>query len=548
MVEEITFPTNKKYAMLFRRRSPPQNMITAQFPNPKVGQLSPGNVSISGYRKPETIEEALTLTDTPPRPPPHYANNALQSRPPVERSQSSEYFLEIKRSLGPREPKSKKTNFATIHTDATETQPAFESDAFAIQMPTTREPVLDKPIYRAKLPSPSRAQVEAYQTYKQKAQQVRERNNSEGVRVPSKIISYDYAYATENDRPSTLELNVSPPASPTQVSPAGSFPISPPVLQQAWTRPKQQVQVQIQGPRDMSDSRNISIARKPMGLGNTTSTTPPRYYQRGDADVGATRSTPSPVATPTKIKVCLKPRVTPSPPQKESIPALYNRSPQSSTDGSCSSSPTKSTPNFAYTTPGVADTIFGYGSKDISGTSAPKPETPKSKKTPEKRTLTSRWAWLRPTGPRVAKPASTQPTTSATIPKATTYVDPFVLHATPAPTNPSTPTASRPASPKKLTRITVTPAATARPATEKGKFETGFAQITSLGSLMLKICLLVYALVGLYFLLDAVREAVHALGAPFRVVKMVLGLVWVGVVWVARMVGRGGEGVGEVWV
>ncbi|KAF2684318.1 hypothetical protein K458DRAFT_388785 [Lentithecium fluviatile CBS 122367] len=56
-------------------------------------------------------------------------------------------------------------------------------------MPTTREPILDTPVFRAKLPSPSKAQVEAYQTYERKVQQVRERNNSEGVRVPSKIVS-----------------------------------------------------------------------------------------------------------------------------------------------------------------------------------------------------------------------------------------------------------------------------------------------------------------------------------------------------------------------
>lgn len=52
---------------------------------------------------------------------------------------------------------------------------------------------------------------------------------------------------------------------------------------------------------------------------------------------------------------------------------------------------------------------------------------------------------------------------------------------------------------------------------------------------------MVYALVGLYFLLDAIREAVHALGAPFRAMKMVAGCVWIGCAWVARVLGRGWE-------
>jgi hypothetical protein len=90
--------------------------------------------------------------------------------------------MEMRKSPTPKQqPRSRKTTDATIRTDATETQPAFESDAFAIHMPTTREPILFSPVLRAKLSSPSKAQVDAYQTYKRKAHEVQERNHREGV-------------------------------------------------------------------------------------------------------------------------------------------------------------------------------------------------------------------------------------------------------------------------------------------------------------------------------------------------------------------------------
>lgn len=510
-------------------------MISAQFPNPKLGLLSPNKVSIASYQTPETIGEALALSDPALYSPRHhYRGNSVRQQ--LERSQSSEYFLEIRKSPGPKEPKSRKTNFTTIQTDATDTQPAFESDAFAIQMPTTREPVVDAPVFRAKLPSPSKAQVEAYQTYKRKAQQVRERNNSEGVRVPSKIVSYDYACAAKNDQRSPLALQVNPPVSPPQLSVAGSFPISPPIPQHSWMSPKQPAQIHNHSSSSISESSNISIARTPIGLGTPRRDVSRPRYHRGDADVGATSHTPSPASTPTKIKVRVKPKaVDEESPQKESWWNLYNRSPQSSTDGSRSPSPTKTTLNFAYTTTGdsIADTVFGYDSNDIVGTPANTEAKLKKKDVTSKRTHTSRWAWLRPAGPRIAKPAA------ATISplKMPTYVDPFVLHATPTSTQPSTPTASRSASPKKLTRV----AAPSKDNADKGKFETGFAQVTNLSSLVLKVCLLVYALVGLYFLLDAIREAVHVLGAPFRGIKIIVRIIWLGSIWLGKMMCKGWE-------
>ncbi|KAF2796673.1 hypothetical protein K505DRAFT_237181 [Melanomma pulvis-pyrius CBS 109.77] len=525
--------------MHFRRQSPTNDFITARFPNPKVGHLSPSNVSISTYHTPETIEEALALSSALPQPVQHHAKNASQSRQPLQRSQSSNWWMEIRKSPTPKqEPQSRKTNHATIITDATETQPAFESDRFAIQMPTTREPILDPPVFRAKLPSPSRAQVEAYQTYKKKAQQVRETNHKDGVRVPSKIISYDYANNTYAGYTQPMELDVSPPNSPPKFTPAGAFPISPPIPQHTWgAQPKHH---HIQGPRSMSDSTHLNIASKPVEVGNMRSHDR-RVYHRGDASSGAASHFTTPSLEKDKIKVRLKPptatRTREDSPQKESWWTLYNRSPQSSTDGSRSPSPTKL--SFKHTTvPVIADAVFGHGGQGISGTSAaakPKDKAANttaasgngSGKATPKHAQTSRWAWLRPAGPRVAKPTHTH------VPaKATTYVDPFVQHATPAPTHPNTPVSSRPNSPRKLAPRHAPQGPP--PSKPKGKFETGFAQVTTLTSLVIRVCLIVYVLVGLYFLLDAVREAVHTLGAPFRLLKGVGRCAWGGVVWLGR--------------
>jgi hypothetical protein len=41
---------------------------------------------------------------------------------------------------------------------------------------------------------------------------------------------------------------------------------------------------------------------------------------------------------------------------------------------------------------------------------------------------------------------------------------------------------------------------------------------------------------GLYFLLDAVREVVHVLGAPFRAVRLLIAYIWIGGAFVARYV------------
>ncbi|KAF1980211.1 hypothetical protein BU23DRAFT_625297 [Bimuria novae-zelandiae CBS 107.79] len=560
---------------LFRRQpQPKEGMITASFPNPKNGHLSPSKVSICSYTPPSTFREVPSFASTPPRPPPHLTHvkagsasstNSFAPRNPLESAQSSEYFLEIRKTQAPFAPVSRKSAWGrTIRTERPG-EDAFESDAFAIDMPTTREPIFEIPkeasVFRAKIPSPSKAQVDAYQTYKEKAQQVRARNNSEGVRVPSKIVSYDYAYASKNGQPATapVEVDLAPPPTPPHSSPAGSFPTSPPIAQHAW-----ETSAAAQASRrenfmssvPTKEPSNISVSRKPIGLNNTASSNLRSRFQPSDSVTGASGS---PTGSPPKIKVRLVPRISapqvqvqaPDPPQKENRWTFYTRTPEtSSSERSRSSSPEKHTPRFAYTTSAndqvAATNSAVFTSTSSTPTTAPTPakrsfadilRDRETRKAEQNRTLASRWARLRPAGPRVAKPTPTPtPTALPTVAKpppaaparpTSSYIDPFTLHATP----PSTPPPSPRARPRKLSRP-IAPPSSSLSAKGKFKFDIGFAQLTSFFSLLLKICVLLYVLVALYYVLDAVREAVHAVGAPFR-------WVWVVGAWVGGLLARG---------
>lgn len=77
-----------------------------------------------------------------------------------------------------------------------------------------------------------------------------------------------------------------------------------------------------------------------------------------------------------------------------------------------------------------------------------------------------------------------------------------------------------------------------------GKFDTGFAQIKRFTYFVFKISMIVYAVIAMWFVLDAVRQAFVTLCAPFRAIRWVGG--WVGVVllWVLRV----GGAMWERWV
>ncbi|ORX92356.1 hypothetical protein BCR34DRAFT_258435 [Clohesyomyces aquaticus] len=509
--------------MHFRRRAPSENTSSTRPCKPGTAEPSSSHVPSPSFRYPRSFDEALAQSATlsPPPPPPHHTKNSSQTHQPLNRSQSSGVCMGSGKISSPKqEPRSRKIDYATIQTDATSTQPAFQSDAFAIQMPTTREPIIDPALVRAT----SRAQADAYQTYKQKAQRDLERDYRKDF-VPGKALAYDYAFGNTVDHSRGLGLQKSPPDSPLLLSP-GAFPASPPTpSQHEWA-----VHSRSQGPRSVSGPSRSTITRNSADLSSVQQ----RLGKRDDTVAGAPSS-------PDKIKVRVKSKKRDAePPQRVSSSGLYNRaSPQPPTD----SSPTKS--QFVLTAMN-RDDVFRQSNSDTTGTSAgaskatptesnglsAKPTSQKS--TPRKRT------WLQPTAFRNSKPSATTPARQAAMPfddaTARGYIDPFILHATQAPTYPNTPAASRPTPPKKLVRSQshLPP----QQPVEGRKFESGFAQVTSLTALIIKICLVIYALVGLYFVLDAIREAVHAISLPFRVMSLLLNYVWMGCVWVARVVGQ----------
>ncbi|KAH7359530.1 hypothetical protein BKA66DRAFT_472718 [Pyrenochaeta sp. MPI-SDFR-AT-0127] len=410
-------------------------------------------------------------------------------------------------------------------------------------MPTTRLPIIDHTKSPLK-PSPV-AQAEAYHTYMEKARQVRERNNSQGVRVPSKIVSYDYARPNTAGHSPPLVRTITPPTSPP--TPAGSFPISPPLTQTGWMLPDRGHRSHVQRSRATNEPKKLYTPRKLAVSSSIGSTPSSKYRYRTDSEAGASRSTPSPTPPLATIRVRLMPKIVVAEGdrvQTESRCSLYSRpSPTCSTQASRSPSPVKSMPNFRLHHSIEGDSLFGYRSKDLAGAVAGASSTSdsemerekennkdndKGRKGTLKRSLTSRWPWLRPSSPRVAK-APISPIGQATVKKASTYVDPFATHATPvpAPVCLRTPIASRPASPRKLGRST--------PPASIGTFDSGFAQIKRLTLLILKIAFSLYAVVALWFVLDAIREAFHTLGAPFRAMKMLGEFVWIWGLWATRM-------------
>ncbi|KAL5115168.1 hypothetical protein ACEQ8H_006922 [Pleosporales sp. CAS-2024a] len=503
---------------------------------------------------------------------------------------------------------SRKTGFATIRTDSTDTQPEFESDAFAVLMPTTRLPILEytKPY---KQPASAAAQAEALKTYQEKARQNREKNNSQGVHVPSRIVSYDYACRNVSDQHVPKETSTEVPTT------AGSFPVSPPVPQHAWARSGKAVEVNVERPRNISGLRTAAAAAAPPTLKDTTKTASAtscyRVY-RPDSTAGASRSPTSSTTLPPSITVRIKPRTKitaqdVSPIQKESNQKLYTRTVgTTSIQNSRDSSPVKSMPNFTRHNSTEGDSLFGYKSKHAtvtmsneaatsSGAEKSKPPSPNTsdsekakgkskasttprpktsektaaasttptKDTPLKRTLAQRWPWLRPAGQSIPKPTTTPvvftaPAAAPPTRPTSGYMDPFQRLATPpvslrTPARPPTPLTKTPPKPSPSlptanTRLhntarhnsTAAAAAAAAPATRPsptGKFDSGFAQIQTFAVLLAKACLVVYAVVALWYVLDALRSAIYTLGVPFRIVRWVAGWVWFVGGWVVGMVG-----------
>jgi len=539
--------------MLFRRRSRSREPIVAP----------PSPTRADNTQTPRTLDDIIARSAHQAKTAQHQAGSSDGSNFSFD-SSSNHSQEHRKHTPLRRAPTSRKTGHATIRTDSTDTHAAFESDAFAVLMPTTRLLILDRPVSPVKAAS-TQARAEALQTYQEKARQVRERNNSLGVKFPSKIVSYDYASWHVAVRRTAPEMEAKSP------TPAGSYPISPPLPQHAWARPERTIKtIEVHEIRHVHGLSSITPPRKPASTQSSkrVPTSPASCYQvyRADSTAGASHSpaSSSPLSAPIKARVKTKPVVVKEQDrvQTESRYSLYNKPPSDTPSPRCSrsSSLVKSMPNFKASNEVEGDSIFGYRSRSIERTVAGASSNStaamdrekalekarhklaeRAKKTSPKRTLTTRWPWLRPSGPRIAKPTTTpvvfslpaeKPTTPSPHPIVTatnrTYIDPFASPTSPhpLPTPPSL-LASRPTSPKELATH---PPATKVPATPT--FDSGFAQIKSLTYIIFKIGLLLYAFIALWFVLDAVREAIHMIGVPFRIVASFGAVVLDGLSWV----------------
>ncbi|KAJ4989931.1 hypothetical protein SVAN01_04578 [Stagonosporopsis vannaccii] len=515
-----------------------------------------------------TLEEILAIAVSPraPKPPPHAAGTVASNPPIAKNTPLRSASSPLKSGVPRRAPSSRKTGHATIHTDAVDGHEAFESDAFAVHMPTTRIPIIDTPVARSKSSSPTKAQVEAAQTYRQKAREAREKNNNIGVRVPPNIASYDYAYAstskTQASIPAVLKPSSSPPA------PAGAFPISPPMVQERWTRTEPRSAPTI---TKSKISSNTSVYRKPTVTGVTTAASVIEesvHFVRADANGGASR--PTTPSKSTTVKISLRPK-TPSPSRNAAVPKIKVQAGQteSSHAQTCgadhrrgmqyrsahveiippsrSPSPTKTMPNFTRQYSIEGDSIFGYKVKDPLGTmggadksasSSSEDEKPKAatikaqsgtKTPPLKRTLTDRWPWIRkgatvgnpPTAPAPDPPVKAP---SAARPRSI-YVSPFESLTSPPTTPLTTGLRAQAGVARKASvvmRSTSSPAASA----SSTSFDKGLQQIQDCLLLVLKISLALYVVVALWFILDAIREVLCALFVPLQyVVFFVYALV-----------------------
>jgi hypothetical protein len=212
------------------------------------------------------------------------------------------------------------------------------------------------------------------------------------------------------------------------------------------------------------------------------------------------------------------------------------------------------------------DSIFGYKVKDPFGTiagannsSSSEDEKPKAapktldvpKRPGPKRTLTDRWPWIRK-GPTVGKPpqapAPDPPVKPSTPKRESVYVSPFEALASPpkTPPPPITPTPLRHAASTRTVSCKKSPVAArsapvSTPPTST-HFDTGFAQIQSLFLLTVKIGFALYAVVALWFILDAIREALCVVCVPFRLLGHILGFVWAVVSFFGKSLGVAADG------
>jgi hypothetical protein len=71
--------------------------------------------------------------------------------------------------------------------------------------------------------------------------------------------------------------------------------------------------------------------------------------------------------------------------------------------------------------------------------------------------------------------------------------------------------------------------------TPESHVTTGFSQLSTFAFFLLRMAFYIYVVIAIFVVLDALREAVIAVGAPFRALKELSGWVYVAVVSVAKI-------------
>jgi len=464
-------PLSEKSSMEMKHTD---DFITAQFPNSKTGRLSPGAVSIIAYT-PETPDEVLTLSVFTKLPSSYRRTQSPVGKRSYWCSNSKELPTEIfSRQKTGKTPHSRKTSTTTILTETGNDQPAFESDAFAVNMPTTREPA-------EPYTSPSPAQIAAYQHNAEKARRNVFNDYQTEHAVPM-AVSYDCAYENIPFNPHyILELDATPPSSPP--TPPGAFPTSPP-------EPTFTTSHYNSGSRSIPTPR-YSIIRKPVGASaSPRQSIEDNKIDHHDTSVGAEHPPPNP---PTEAKTWAKARAQGH--RSDQTPAQNYQQRSDKPWWSLSTRPHRPSPS-----PFSPKALKPYTLKEIPGSWHTAPSIHSSTPTPPRHRAGSfGLAWLRPSSSRQRHGSDST---------STTYIDPFAL------ASPSKRKLSRPLSPREES------------SSRAGSFDEWCESVQRVAKLVAKVCLVVYLAMGAWYVLDAVREIVWVVSWPGRMVWMVCR--WIG--------------------
>ena len=296
---------------------------------------------------------------------------------------------------------------------------------------------------------------------------------------------YDYAYEDIPFNPhDILELDATPPSSPPTTSP-GAFPTSP--LEPTFTTSHYD-----SGSRSIPTPQH-SIIRKPVRASPSRRQSMEDDKIGHDASAGAEHSPPN---LPTEAKARATARAQGNRPDQ--TPAQNHQQRSDKPWWSLSTRPHQPSPSrFSPKAPKP------YALKETPGSWRTVPSIHSSKSTPPRHRAGSfGLAWLRSNSSRQRHGPDSTPTT---------YIDPFAL------ASPSKRKLSRPLGPREES------------SSRAGSFDEWYESVQRVAKLVAKVCLVVYLAMGVWYVLDAVREIVWVVSWPGRMVWMICR--WVREMW-----------------